>query len=70
MAAKTVPRYAVVWAVRILMLLIFLPVMYVSIHGGPPDFDGEGAEGARTAVWFLLALLLVACVIPTRDARR
>jgi hypothetical protein len=63
MAAGPPARIVAVWTVRILLLAIFLPVMYISIHGGPPDFDGEGAEGARAAVWILLALLLVACLM-------
>jgi hypothetical protein len=70
MAAEPIPRYATVWAIRIFLLLIYLPVMYMSIYGGPPDFDGEGAEGARAAVWILLAVLLSAWLIPTRRARR
>ena len=70
MGINPVPRYAFVWAIRITLLLIFLPVMYTALHGGPPDFDGEGGEGARTAVWIILPLLLLACVTPTSRATR
>ena len=70
MGVDPVTRVAVVWSIRLVSLLIFIAVMYIAMHGGAPDFDGEGGEGARTAVWFILPLLLGACVFPARSSRQ
>ena len=56
-----------VWVVRVLLLLILVPVLYIAMYGGPPDFEcTEGADGARIAIWFLIALLVFACLTPSR----
>lgn len=56
-----------VWFVRVVLLLILVPVLYIAMYGGLPDFQcTEGADGARIAIWFLIALLVLACLTPTR----
>jgi hypothetical protein len=56
-----------VWFVRVALLLILVPVLYIAMYGGLPDFRcTEGADVARNRDLVLIALLVLARLTPTR----